>query len=162
MNIMIKHDMTKKCKRRNIEQPQCINFQNNSWTFSENHANFLLLWTMQVSTKKFLTKPDKNSEISLGVFGNLLGNWPQQILKILRKIGLLGGNDHFKSRCESDHQVLQDHHVVGICSGLVGLISSITMFIFLWPKVKVLCLWNTKVATGKRSLLGNSQTLAKV
>ena len=43
------HVMTKKCKRRNIEQPQFINFQNNSWTFSENFANFLQLSTSSLA-----------------------------------------------------------------------------------------------------------------
>ena len=45
------------------------------------------------------------------------------------------------SRCESDHQALQDHQITGICSGLGGLISSIVMLVFLWPKVKVMNLW---------------------
>ena len=44
-------------------------------------------------------------------------------------------------RCESDHQTLQDHQIVGICSGLAGLISSVVMAAFLWRKVKVFKLW---------------------
>jgi len=46
--------------------------------------------------------------------------------------------DECFKRCESDHQALQDHQITGICSGLGGLISSIVMLVFLWPKVKVM------------------------
>ena len=57
-------------------------------------------------------------------------------LHIITKCLYIIDNESF-FRCESDHQTLQDHQIVGICSGLAGLISSVAMAAVLWRKVKV-------------------------